>query len=333
MSIETFISAPSFTQLCDKVNEIIGELSGIVRLDSAPFVSALIEKINECAAAVQVEPLSASPARTQLLDKVNELAEAVSAVTPAGWIFYQAFIQNSTFVAPADGNYRVWCIGKCADGVNDALRITTSVWGGAGGGTAGMSCSELYFNAGDEVAITVTDKISSFGSYMTCTAGEVGLSETPGEVGTASGGNIYNLDGIVGGDGVYYYQTDGPSYPGSDGLNGGMKGGEPGWSKPGLRRSGGGGGGGSRLHDVCPYVSPPYTDLYQAGCGGDGRTSTVGADGTPYPDLVLSADIQLFGGGGGSGGHSGSPMPISLLTRGGQGTTGTPGVIIIERSA
>jgi hypothetical protein len=128
------------------------------------------------------------------------------------------------------------------DNKTDLKRIIVWAWGGggAGGSQAGGGAGGYGMVVREASAVTsnVTVTIgapggaTSFGPYITCTAGAAGSSQTGGAPGVASGTGVYNL-GAQGGAGGYNF--------GSTGSGGGIGRGNYNTAAKGYTGSGGGG--------------------------------------------------------------------------------------------
>ncbi len=117
------------------------------------------------------------------------------------------FTDSTTFTVPQTGTYIVTCVGKGGDG-GDAISSSSAPNGcGGSGGSGGIAQSKLTLTKNASIAITVSNTISSFGSYLSAHAGgngEYGYQSTGagGTAGTATGGNLLNLAGIAGATGT-----------------------------------------------------------------------------------------------------------------------------------
>lgn len=254
--------------------------------------------------------------------------------TDDSYSFLEMITQTTTWKPQSNGWYRIFCVGKSGDGINGSSFSTSSGGGGAGGGSAGIAIGTYYFTTTSSVEITINTSLTSFGEYMTATAGANGsgsgrqTTDAAGGVGgTANGGNKENLSGFTGGLGGRGYRgvSDTSSRDGGPGENNGALGGT---RADGKNSQCGGGGGGARLPD-CKYVASTLT-MYKGGkgAGGTGVNYTGTGDGSLYP---TTNPPTLYGGGcGGGGGRRGNSNidPISS----GLGSPGTPGCIIIERA-
>ena len=243
--------------------------------------------------------------------------------TPDNWVFHQAYTTDGTFIVFESGWYRIFAVGKSGDGANGS-----GAHGGGSGGTGGIACSLLYLKADEEVPITVNDALSSFGSYLSATAGTTPTGQSGGIAGVAEGGNVSNESGYAGTSGGTG-RSSASGDNGSDGLNGGAKGGNCGGNYISNRPHAGGGAGGSRLPALnCPYVSEPAT--FSGGSGGyAGDThGSAGADASAYPEFIVGPAMVLYGSGSGGGGRS---YNNDASGNGGARSKGTPGVVIIEK--
>ena len=102
------------------------------------------------------------------------------------------FVANQTWTVPQTGNYRITCVGKGGDGGRGGN------YDGASGGGSGAWCrSLLSLTKGTEIQITVNTAQSSFGNYLTATAGKSGSRGSGASGGTASGGNEINQKGAA----------------------------------------------------------------------------------------------------------------------------------------
>lgn len=121
-----------------------------------------------------------------------------------GGIFRQiALTQSQTFTVPQTGEYIVTCVGHGGNGGS-----SSGATPGGPGGSGAIARSILQLTKGDTVAVTVSNAISSFGSYLSASCGEDGTSTqssggTPGAGGIASGGNVFNVSGIQTASGSY----------------------------------------------------------------------------------------------------------------------------------
>lgn len=110
--------------------------------------------------------------------------------------------------------YRITCIGS--GGLAAILLAYSPASHGnyfAGGGAGGIAESNLKLKKGGDVAVTVDTAVSSFGAYLSATAGQPGIANVGttgiiacagGAGGSATGGNIGNYlggDGKLGGAG------------------------------------------------------------------------------------------------------------------------------------
>lgn len=221
------------------------------------------------------------------------------------------FPSSSTWVVPETNWYQIFAIGTAANGSAGGggsrgnfnyERNGTGGNGGAGGGGGGSAVSCLFLKKDTSIPITVTDSVSSFGSYLSATGGSGSVG------GTANGGNVTNVNGSAG--------TSGTSYNGMSGGNGG-KGGYTGSSK---YRTGSVGSGGLR------GVVIPSGSIYGYG-GGPGTNATQWTGSSPL----------IGGGGGGGGGGDGIDWGISGSSSprggsGGSGGLGSKGCVVIEKS-
>lgn len=137
---------------------------------------------------------------------------------------------SENWVVPESGDYLITVIGKGGDGGSSFYESgyeSISAAGGSAGGTGAWCQSVIKLSKGASIPITVNTSLSSFGSYLSATAGENGrvgsstYASSPlpgGSGGTASGGNQMNVAGIAGGssvkaDGQSYYHNGGTSNP------------------------------------------------------------------------------------------------------------------------
>ena len=163
--------------------------------------------------------------------------------TPDNWVFHQAYTTDGTFIVFESGWYRIFAVGKSGDGASGS-----GAHGGGSGGTGGIACSLLYLKADEEVPITVNDALSSFGSYLSATAGTTPTGQSGGIAGVAEGGNVSNESGYAGTSGGTG-RSSASGDNGSDGLNGGAKGGNCGGNYISNRPHAGGGAGGRRSRE------------------------------------------------------------------------------------
>ena len=132
--------------------------------------------------------------------KVNFKA-AGGAKFPAGtWVLLKTFYRSVTgpvFEVPITGEYKVTAVAKGGTG-------GTGSWqgGGTGGGSGAWACSIIHLTKGETVPCTVKAALVSFGSYLSVTRGTDGSSSAVGIGGTASGGTLYNKNGLNGAAGL-----------------------------------------------------------------------------------------------------------------------------------
>lgn len=116
---------------------------------------------------------------------------------------------STTWIVPESGDYRITVIGKGGNG-SDIARYqesnvgkTESAESGRSGGSGGLAIKTLSLVKGQSIPVTVNSAISSFGSYLSATAGgnsvasDYPASATLGVGGTASGGD-QNFNGQSG---------------------------------------------------------------------------------------------------------------------------------------
>lgn len=246
---------------------------------------------------------------------------------PEQWEFVQAISASTTWTPPKPGQwYRVHVFGKCGDGGSTTgFKPGTTNYhsvGFSGGNTGGYACSIILLE--DSVPCTINSSLTSFGAYLSATSGgSVGKDYNGSKVlssvvGEGIGGTEYNIkgkQGTVGGDGSASS------------------------SESNYIHAGGNGGKGARLQK--PYSDFPYintTANFTVGIGGWARydgghdgNSTNGAAAAAYPTLNLNAPV-LYGAGQGGGGNAVSQGGYGWGA-GGKGSTGSPGLIIIEKGS
>lgn len=255
---------------------------------------------------------------------------------PTSWRFLQAISANANFTMEKGKWYRIHVYGRSGNGGAIPNTQSYAFAGNGGGGSGGYSCSVLMEKKETGVFCTVNDAITSFGSYLSATAGGNGgaadrYTVGPGGAGgTASGGNQVNTAGFNGGaGGSCYNSTPGSTFSqsvGSPGARGGNNGGDGGSAAVGHFSNLSGAGGGARL------PNSPYTGVMGAiGAGGNGAgyrkisggttVSQAATAGNTPPAWNATSPPVVYGGGGGGGSESFHVIP---------GGTGTPGLIIIE---
>ncbi len=286
----------------------------------------------------------------------GQVVQITPRVIPDGYEFLACLTQNTEWTPPEDGFYRITCIGKSGDGATGYRGSYTSRpvrptvthstmsggYGGSGGAAGGMARSVLELRTSTSVHCTVTTSITSFGDYLSATAG---IWNTPG---AGTGGTDFVTTGNEGGQGGRGGRHEGEtgtagskSYParGNDGKGNGGQGGAARVSSSNfdINNVGGGGGGGGGTYALpsnISYDDPLYTtyivrDLrsYRGGDGSDGRY--VGS-GSRYPEFSASNPIWYGGGNGGGGGSAGSYQSWDGFNPG-YGSPGSPGGILIEK--
>ena len=286
----------------------------------------------------------------------GQVVQITPRVIPDGYELLTCLTQNTEWTPPEDGFYRITCIGKSGDGATGYRGSYTSRpvrptvthstmsggYGGSGGAAGGMARSVLELRTSTSVHCTVTTSITSFGDYLSATAG---IWNTPG---AGTGGTDFVTIGNEGGQGGRGGRYEGEtgtagskSYParGNDGKGNGGQGGAARVSSSNfdINNVGGGGGGGGGTYALpsnISYDDPLYTtyivrDLrsYRGGDGSDGRY--VGS-GSRYPEFSASNPIWYGGGNGGGGGSAGSYQSWDGFNPG-YGSPGSPGGILIEK--
>lgn len=260
---------------------------------------------------------------------------------PSSYTFLQLISGTTNWTVPADGWYKIYCVGKSGDGGSGGGLKNNgdddyAGNGGSGGNSGGVSISVLKLKAGVVIPVTVNTSVSSFGSYLSATAGArgndgadgpaVGNTPAPVGVGQGAGGNILNSTGLQGGFGG----QRGPAYntlatPGQS-LNGNSGGIVSTSYGPGQA---GGGGCGNDLQSLSPY----YTKVDKHG-GGFSKTAWPWVYGAwSAPQAVTSPPVFYGSGGGGYG------VPTDGVTENGDYSTtpkrpgglGSPGGVIIEK--
>lgn len=262
---------------------------------------------------------------------------------PATWRFLQAISANTNFTMEKGKWYRVHAYGRSGNGGSLLGDVSNRSAGGAGGGgSGGYACSILMEKRGAVVPCTVSAAITSFGSYLSATAGGNGENtqgqqawgHSGGTGGSASGGNIQNIPGSQGGAGGESIDCQNVLVAGNRGGNaGGYGGAGASVYGGGAYHSSGGGGGGARL------PSSPYTGgMGEIGKGGQATTTSnytqsilAFRDACAYnppalPAWNINGRPLLYGGGGGGGGRCEWNATVAVNA----GAIGTPGLIIIE---
>lgn len=154
--------------------------------------------------------------RVVVTDKAGNAGEGTAEATtmqpePTGWKFVTCLTANTEYQVPKNGIYRITCIGKSGDGSSGGkgegtskttisgtryyYRNDTGGVGGNGGGAGGIARSILNLTTSEKVHCTIDTTISSFGDYLSATAGN-GINP-----GTGTGGNDFNTTGNGGGTG------------------------------------------------------------------------------------------------------------------------------------
>ena len=286
----------------------------------------------------------------------GQVVQITPRVIPDGYELLTCLTQNTEWTPPEDGFYRITCIGKSGDGETGyrgsytsrpvrptvTHRTMSGGYGGSGGAAGGMARSVLELRTSTSVHCTVTTSITSFGDYLSATAG---IWNTPG---AGTGGTDFVTTGNEGGQGGRGGRHEGEtgtagskSYParGNDGKGNGGQGGAARVSSSNfdINNVGGGGGGGGGTYALpsnISYDDPLYTtyivrDLrsYRGGVGSDGEH--VGS-GSRYPEFSASNPVWYGGGNGGGGGSAGSYQSWDGFNPG-YGSPGSPGGILIEK--
>ena len=341
------------TVIVQKIGSIPSSISDGTEVYSGAEMTVTVEKLQDKIAYFW---------RAFSVGKNNKYKKDAPSVTytprlvPDAYEFLACLTQNTEWMPPEDGFYRITCIGKSGDGATGYRGSYTSRpvrptvthstmsggYGGSGGAAGGMARSVLELRTSTSVHCTVTTSITSFGDYLSATAG---VWNTPG---AGTGGTDFVTTGNEGGQGGCGGRFEGEtgtagskSYParGNDGKGNGGQGGAARVSSSNfdINNVGGGGGGGGGTY-VLPYNisydDPLYTtyiarDLrsYRGGDGSDGRL--VGS-GSHYPEFSANNPIW-YGGGNGGGGGSAASSQIWDGFNPGYGSPGSPGGILIEK--
>ena len=341
------------TVIVQKIGSIPSSISDGTEVYSGAETTVTVEKLQDKIAYFW---------RAFSVGKNNKYKKDAPSVTytprlvPDAYEFLACLTQNTEWTPPEDGFYRITCIGKSGDGATGYRGSYTSRpvrptvthstmsggYGGSGGAAGGMARSVLELRTSTSVHCTVTTSITSFGDYLSATAG---VWNTPG---AGTGGTDFVTTGNEGGQGGRGGRHEGEtgtagskSYParGNDGKGNGGQGGAARVSSSNfdINNVGGGGGGGGGTYALpsnISYDDPLYTtyivrDLrsYRGGDGSDGRY--VGS-GSRYPEFSASNPIWYGGGNGAGGGSAGSYQSWDGFNPG-YGSPGSPGGILIEK--
>ena len=341
------------TVIVQKIGSIPSSISDGTEVYSGAETTVTVEKLQDKIAYFW---------RAFSVGKNNKYKKDAPSVTytprlvPDAYEFLTCLTQNTEWTPPEDGFYRITCIGKSGDGetgyrgsyTSRPVRPTVTHstmsggYGGSGGAAGGMARSVLELRTSTSVHCTVTTSITSFGDYLSATAG---IWNTPG---AGTGGTDFVTTGNEGGQGGRGGRHEGEtgtagskSYParGNDGKGNGGQGGAARVSSSNfdINNVGGGGGGGGGTYALpsnISYDDPLYTtyivrDLrsYRGGVGSDGRH--VGS-GSRYPEFSASNPVWYGGGNGGGGGSAGSYQSWDGFNPG-YGSPGSPGGILIEK--
>lgn len=151
---------------------------------------------------------------------VSEMYSYDFPAEPTSYSEIEQVTTSKTFIAPEDGWFEF--IGLAVSGKGGASASRTwgvpHVGGGGGGGAGGVVVSVFALNKGESVTLSVggSVSISCKGEVAIAYGGSGGTNATvysqnqfiaPGDGGSggsASGGNVANLNGNAGGDGHYY---------------------------------------------------------------------------------------------------------------------------------
>ena len=145
---------------------------------------------------------------------------------PTSWSLVKTDTNSGSFTFPETGYFKIVVAGgggkggdgkfqgpDIGDGGYDGYNKAT---GGGGGGCGGFAESKFLKQKGETVSYTVGSTVTCAG--MTATSGRNGGSRTGGEGGTASGGNLRNVQGEKGGYGTYQSKDAGFSVSASGGA-------------------------------------------------------------------------------------------------------------------
>ena len=139
---------------------------------------------------------------------------------PTSWMTHAVVAATGSWSPTVAGWYQFYVIGKGGDGADGYRRYSTpgtvvnQVRSGGGGGTGGVAIHLLYLLPGDSVSIAIDDSqttLSYGGQTVTATSGGdggIGADKRIGGAGgTADGGNVENIAGVQGEDGIYGAST------------------------------------------------------------------------------------------------------------------------------
>lgn len=215
-----------------------------------------------------------------------------NSVPPNNYQYFAVYHSNTIWTVPQGGWYRIWAVGKSADGGN-YYGICVGKLGSQGGASGGVAASVYRFAAGTQIPLTFDNGTASFGNYFYATAAQASYDNYneymrdcfyvnsrfpspkymyPTDGGQGYNGNLYNFTGYRGTrGGLWGGPKDSSVGRGSgnknggvglnsvdeNGVNNGAWGGNGGVGTGTNFPGGGGGGAGARLpgDNVCPYIS------------------------------------------------------------------------------
>ena len=91
---------------------------------------------------------------------------------------------SGTYIVPHNGKYRVACVASGGNGYNAGYGLNRTSSHGSGGG--GIAESILSLTKDESITITIDFSVTSFGNYMTATAGQSGTNTGNGIGGSGS---------------------------------------------------------------------------------------------------------------------------------------------------
>lgn len=210
-------------------------------------------------------------------------------------VFRQICItQSLTFTVPQTGTYLVTCVGHGGKGSHLPAFYS---YVRASGASGAIAKSKLSLTQGQQIEVTVTSALSSFGNYLSATAGADGGGAAAPSGGTASGGNMINVNGIdglattYGGYGASTALTT-PNATNWGSINSAYRGGAGYNPFTGAQSNGG---------DVLTGKAA-VTTTPSKGQNGGGKSGYVSSPASGDPSVVVGGGGAGFGGGGGTGG-------------------------------
>ena len=240
-------------------------------------------------------------------------AERKLTLSAESYVMVKCITANELFAVPMTGKYRVTCIGKGGDGDDAHYRPGSYALNGSGGGAGGAVSAIFELEKRSSYVVTVNDAVSSFGNFLTATAGQKGVfNENQGGTSAVIAGGAAGTASSNGNSPAVYAGQPGDV---GEAVNLGVPGSSGQW------KDSSGGNGGGYTANQSKFL--PTT----GGLGGSHQVDSVTyyplskIDGSS-PDVFSPSGFYPFGAGGGGGAYHNGGIYL--------GGHGGKGAVIIE---